>query len=522
MKEEILKINDACINILKIEKPKIVVKNQRIHYIFTIDCSGSMSYELPQIRKQLKNKITDLAGINNTFTLIWFSGRNQCGIIKEGVEISNAEQLQKLHTAIDKFLVPVGMTAFADPIKLMQELIERLKISDIDIISYWFLTDGYNNDSNWTDVKNYLKNISSKINSASFIEYGYYADSKALNEMSEITGGETVFAKDFDDYDEFLNKKIKNSNFNKKVPFEIPASIYKNLKYDFCFSVFENDIISYKIEDSNIINVLENDNLVFFTKNVNNNTVYNENYDTYLYAAAYILASKMKYKDVKEIIKLVSDSNLFILLSEAYGKQKLNEFKNELKISTFDKSKRYLKGKGIPEISDFSLIDLIALLQNDPDNKVYPLHERFNYKRIGVKKETKNDVENIKEKLLECKTKEEMEQVLDSSSSTEFIISDKIKGYSLKDLVYNESRANLSFRVKYDGIVKLSKNSFNINEVNSYIYRTYTLIKDGILNISILPVTLTENTLEIIKNKCKDVISEELGDIIILDLNRFL
>ena len=100
----------------KVEKSVSVPTN----FMVVIDTSGSMSNELPMIRKQLKNKLPNLLKEGDTITIIWFSGRNEAGILKEEVEIKNLTSLQALNDSIDKWLKPVGLTAFAKPLKLVK------------------------------------------------------------------------------------------------------------------------------------------------------------------------------------------------------------------------------------------------------------------------------------------------------------------------------------------------------------------------------------------------------------------
>ena len=53
----------------------------RVHHVVVIDCSGSMSGDLPELREQLKSKLTKLVKVGDLLTVIWFSGRGQCGVL---------------------------------------------------------------------------------------------------------------------------------------------------------------------------------------------------------------------------------------------------------------------------------------------------------------------------------------------------------------------------------------------------------------------------------------------------------
>ena len=56
---------------------------KKTNHIFVVDVSGSMYYELPLIRTQLKNKLSNLMKEGDTISIVWFSGSRDAGILKE-------------------------------------------------------------------------------------------------------------------------------------------------------------------------------------------------------------------------------------------------------------------------------------------------------------------------------------------------------------------------------------------------------------------------------------------------------
>jgi hypothetical protein len=72
----------------------------------------------------------------------------------------------------------------------------------------------------------------------------------------------------------------------------------------------------------------------------------------------------------------------------------------------------------------------------------------------------------------------------------------------LNKLVWNKNRANLSVQVTYQGSVLLPENNFNLPENFPTIsIRAYTFVKDGILNVKELPVSLDNETFHKLVNK---------------------
>jgi len=84
-------------------------------------------------------------------------------------------------------------------------------------------------------------------------------------------------------------------------------------------------------------------------------------------------------------------------------------------------------------------------------------------------------------------------------------------------LVWNENRANLSVLCKIDGVVKLPENKYGIDEVISFKYNTFTLIKDGILNVTKLPVIASAELMDLlIANKVQFRL--EMTGVVIIDI----
>ena len=486
-----------------------VTKN--VSHILIVDVSGSMSYDLPEIRKNLKNKISSLCKPNDDVSIIWFSGANEAGILKEAVKVNSLKQLNDLNDAIDRFLKPIGMTAFAKPLELASELIDRISQTVPDnIFSMVFMSDGWNNSCPYESVKKALNAIAPKLASSTVVEYGHYADSQRLTEMSAILGGEKISCSDLLDYDIVISNGFnKNIKGGKKISVEITDKYL----YDFAFSVTDNSILLYSIENNKIMVGSDVKEIHFFSpKAVGENHGYlcsvddgSIHYDitkdstkTALYAGIYVLADKLMNDDAEKVFYALGDNFYYKMLTNAFGKQKLNSFKTAIKECVGDVSKRFPEGKDkIQPVDDnaYCLMNLINDLGNIEGCLFYPNHQDFVYNKIGRKKvqvgSTLTDAD--KQKLAEAKNVADAAKVLqefeDKKLDLKFTATDPDKGYYLTDLVWNESRANLSVRICINGDVTLPKNKFGIDNVLSYKYNTFTLIKDGIVNVENLPVS---------------------------------
>ena len=507
-----------------------VVSPQSTNHIYVVDVSGSMYYDLPLIRKQLKNRLSNIMNDGDTISIIWFSGDNQSGVLKEEVEIKSLKTLTDLHDAIDKWLKPIGLTAFRRPLELVGELIDRVKVNRPNsTYSLLFLTDGYNNNCRWQDVVSELKKLETKVTSSTFVEFGYYADTQKLTEMASILGGEKISCNGFEDYAPLFEKKMSNSLTSTK---KISVDIADDYLYDFVFSVDENGSVSlYNVNNGKILIGDGIKTIYFFSGNsVGDDIGMNlKEFDTALYSAVYVLSDKMMNIEAEKLFYALGDNYHYKQLVNAFGKQKLNAFKSSIKECVVDSSKRFPEGRvTIESVPDdtYCLMNLINDLGNIDNCLFYPNLPDFEYNRIGRKRNAAGSElsENDKKRLSEAKNVDEankiLEELKEKNVDLKFVDVNPDKGYPLTDLVWNESRANLSIRVRFEGNVELPKNKYNVDSVKSFKYRTFTIIKDGIVNVDILPVSHSDELEKIlVENSVKHTVNFGLFKFINIDLS---
>jgi len=472
---------------------------KKTNHIFVVDVSYSMYQDLPLIKTQLKNKLSNIMREGDTITIVWFSGSRDCGILKEEVEVKSLKTLTDLHDAIDRWLRPVGCTAFAQPLELVHEVIGRISANRPDsVFSMIFLTDGWNNDCPWNQVTAALATLENELAAATFVEYGYYADSRRVTEMAAQIGGEKISTSGFDEFEPVFDAKMSGEIMGGK---KTVVNINDSHLYDFAFSVGKDgSVLLYNIKDGEILVSQNVKEIHFFSPQAvgtpDNGT------DTALYAAIYVLSDKLLNDDAEKVFYALGDQDHYQMLVNAFGKQKLGAFKTAIKECIGDVSKRYPTTNGkvqIKPVADdaYCLMNLIEDLGNTEGCLFYPNHDSFVYNRIGRKKISSATVltEADKKKLAEATTAEELKElaaeVTETKVDVKFKNANPERGYPLTDLVWNESRANLSVRIYIEGEALLPKNEHNIDKVASFKYNTFTIVKDGILNVKELPVLST-------------------------------
>lgn len=522
VKDELFLINQ------KIKKESIQIKTVVVntHHIFIVDCSGSMYSELPKIRKDLYNKISTDLKPEDSLTIIWFSGRNQCGIILEDYHVKSNLGLSKVKELIDRYLTTVGLTAFKDPFDKAKEVIERVMTEKPNTVhSLFFITDGYDNQYSTKEILGAVNAVKEQLSSSIVVEYGWYCNKELLAKMACEMGGVHIFSEHFQDYEPYIQKEFNSQKASKRKYVKLEG------KVDFgnVFTITEDgEVINYSVNENNEIFINEeSEEFYYFSKNQIGNKIsffgtpdiLNEEYKKRgslipdndilkpLYASMFSFSRASDYNMVSEILKFIGDAKFIVKKANTFGTQKINELEVEFLQAANDASLRFVEGYNPdlePAEDAYCVLDMIEDLMEEDENLWYPNHEAFKYKRIGAKAVNKTgitdkDKEDLEKLLKEGKVnelKDKVEEVSKKEEGLTFEYEDENGGYPITDLVWNEKRANLSVQVRYPGQVELPANKFsNLPKFfKTNKFRNYTLIKDGVVHTYNLPVSLTENT----------------------------
>lgn len=511
--------NNLYLHSLKVNKNKKVLAPSHVNHIAVIDCSGSMSYDLPKIREQLKTKLKLLLKEKDTISIIWFSGKNQFGTLLEGKTVDNLQELAEVNSIIDRWLRPVCLTGFKEPLQEASKLAKKLTKPNY-VNSLFFMSDGYDNQWSRSDILQQLEATSKEFSSVTFVEYGYYADHNLLQQMAEKSGGSLVQSSGFDKYapsfEAMFSKRIVNS---PKVSLEVPNSIN-----NFAFSLENDDIITFSIENNNVLVPESTSYLYCLSESKPSGKIQDLgslDKDSEAWSAAYaalsLYSSRLNSDVVLSLLKVLGDVKYIEQFSGAFGKQKIMDFQDITKIAAFNTGFRLLNGRDTTKVPDddaFTVLDLLDLLGED--SKLLVQHPSFTYKRIGrsysnadevLTKQEQEKIAELTSQLENCSDIKlartitaEIDSIIKKPESLVFKENKNEEGYPLSALVYAEERPNISIRVKKEGTVNLAsrlpENSSIPVEFPTYVYRNYTVIKDGILNISKLPCNVPNRVLE--------------------------
>lgn len=527
------------------------------NHIAVIDVSGSMSGDLPQMREQLKKKLTKLLRDGDSLSMIWFSGRGQTGVLFEAEPVVNLSDLKDIHTAIDRWLRPVGMTGFKEPLQEVEALIGRVGKKNKNPFSLFFMSDGCDNQWTRPEILGVVERAAKGLASATFVEYGYYADRPLLAAMAEKCGGTLIFADAFDKYEaQFESSLAKQALGGPRVELPITGDPIGG----FAFALFAGprdrdagEIVTYEAGAGKIV-LSEDTREIFYLSPRAIGTVGPtlegqarsmaavqprsmagtlfvsppvEPGIAAAYAALSLFAVRMKPELVWPILKALGDVSFIEMFGKCFGKQKYTDFMNFTKAAAFTPAHRWMKGfdpNKVPDDNAFTVLDLLRVLTEDGKTQLLLDDPAFKYSRISRKRDDVDDllddtetekIAALQAKMAAEKSATKLRELRDELSKLlamkreplKFVADPAPDGYEINGLVYNESRPNVSMRVLKAGMVDLSTRISDVRaarevppKFKSQIWRNYTLIKDGLVNIETVPALITDKTLAALKS----------------------
>lgn len=466
------------------------------HHVAVIDCSGSMGGELPVLRKQLAQKLPSLLAPGDFFSLVWFSGRTDAGIALDHVSVKSLKDIDKLQKTLEKWLRPIGMTGFVKPANLAEELF-KADLGKPVRKSLLFLSDGCENQSSQNEVLVSFHRLAQVVDTSVVVEYGYYADRAMLGKLAALTGGSVVLSKDFDDYEVVFERALRNGPQEKLVEVQLPVPALGGI----VFSVdgptdnpTERTLRVFEVDAENRVHVPEGYAIDFLSREQGQNTVSLPAPLAALHAALAVFGHRMDGKVVRQLLMKARNVELADVYPRCFGKQRYAEFVEMATSYATSLSCNALvaipTGDVVFEKNALTIPELLAMLTADPEARFLPHDPMFQYAR--------------------------MSRARDDASGTglTFERAENKDGVPFLGLTWNEERANISALVSYLGTVNL-KDALpaalqgKLPEVfPSKIFRNYNFVRDGIVHLDLLPVIVSDRTLNAIQVRNPHVVRQ--------------
>lgn len=439
---------------------KTVSTKSACNHVYCVDISGSMYRDLPAIRSHLKNIIAVVAQPEDTVSIIWFSGRNQAGIVCENVAVSDLGTVSLIHAAIDRYIQAQGATGFVDPLNLAK----NLTLTEGKANNLLFLTDGCDNSWSRKDILQAVSDITTKYQSVAFIEYGYYADREMLATMAQQANGLHLFADGYEKYEEVSTNVI---NGTPRVPM-IEVKVNKTSTH--AVYVYGGNIRIVEAVDGKV-SVPEDTDTVYA---INSRADFESMPEDKLYLVFYFALKTSNHQLAMKALSALGDVALINAYENAFTKQELSTVEDLTSAAVLDESKRFLEGQDLMAVPDKNARTVINVLQSlaGAGATLQLNSPHWSYNRIGKGKQ------EVEATVLPRFIPSPMDQV------------------SLRALVFNSERPNVSIGTTLKGTVELPENEFGLKFVGSMIHRNYAIIKDGTKNVITLPVTIPNDKLD--------------------------
>lgn len=490
----------------KFEIEAVKPVEQSVNHVFVVDVSGSMYDALPKMRQHIKSKLALLVKPKDTVSIIYFSSKSQYGVVFEGEKINGLSDLSNLHKAVDKFLQTLGLTGFVEPIQEAMDVAKRLNHNG-NINSFIFMTDGYDNQWGKAEIINKAKLLPKFFASISFIEYGWYCNRPLIAEMAQVSGGAHIFSEDYKTYEPTVEKLFQNKTVKRK-PVKVGS--------EYAFYVDNGEVVLVDA-DEGVVQIPEDVNALY---TMSNDKEYKAQIssmdDVSKYVALYVAIHKMNADMAWLLLKSLGDVRLIKMYANCFSKQEYSTVKDAVKSCIVDEKQRFADGVDynlVPKEDAYTVLDLLNDLMSG-ENFLQTNHEAFSYSRIGAKTVQKDlsqeKLEELKAKMAETKDVEEIKRLAQEMADLNTwnpIFTEKTseKGEPILNLVFNETRPNISIQIKKEGFIELPDDKvsqFSLpKQLPTHIFRNYTIVKDGILNMKVLPVTLDEGTFNQLKKE---------------------
>jgi len=456
---------------------------QPVNMIWIYDRSGSMYSTINGLVADMIRKVDHLSD-GDSISVGWFSTEGgQFDFLVKGVIVSE-ESKKLLVKILERNKTVIGLTCFSE----ILEKTSTTLMSDLSeysgTFSLMFMTDGYpvvkNYQNEIKQIFTQLESISKRISSAMIVGYGSYYNKELLSKMSERLGASLVHSSHIDDFSNQLFDFTMNVPVLKRV--EIPLPVLNPL---YVCTFDGGSIVRIPVEiknSSTAIALVSEDYSSFYVladqSNIHDFThysgtdVFNE-YDLYtaLMSLAYVAVGDTKTDVAIDILSFIGDVCVIDAVNNSWTNEEYGKTQDVMLKTVINEDFRYYDGKQldyVPSDNAFCLMDALSLLMNDEYAFFYPRHSGFEYNRIGAKTKELTDLEFVADTDTAC---------------------------SFGNLTWNKKRLNLSLLAKINGYVSLPDDCEKVGlkkNFSCFKYRNYTIVKDGILNIQKLPVSMSE------------------------------
>ncbi len=462
-----------------------------LNHIFIYDRSGSMYGVLDTLIVDLKARLRTVPN-GDTVTIGYFSSPGEFRFPLKGLKVSGKADFASIDKILDANSTTLGSTCFSEILDDTKQVVKDLKPLG-NGFALCFLTDGYPTvypyETEVKAIKTAITNVAGEIASSLLVGYGNYYNKELLSDMASQLSGALIHSSKLSDFPTAYQKFMdKSRDSEPKMLVELlvkPAS-----EGGAVFSLSGGTVNLYSVENGAVAfspTKNSNENIYILSDKKPKNGVQvlcrqgvltsdvdqsNESFVKAMYAAAYVLTQRTKTDVALEALSILGDKAAIDRVNNAFTNAEYGAAEQGILEAIGSPQKRYASGcvaNYLPKPDAFCLLDALDLLTNDEEAEFYPYHDDFEYNKIGVGTKTKGEFPKFEAK--------------------------KDARVPMTGLVWNDTKLNLSIRAKIDGTIDLGKGAKKVgleSTFDTFVWRNYTLVKDGFLNVQRLPVTLSK------------------------------
>lgn len=470
---------------------KIANIQKSLNHIFIYDRSGSMYGVLDTLIKDLKARLRTVP-LGDTVTIGWFSSPGEFRFPLKGLKVSSKEDFNNIDKVLDANAHTLGSTCFSEILDDVKDVIKDLKPLG-NGFALAFLTDGYPTvypyDRELKAIHSAVAAVSGEITSSLLVGYGNYYNKELMADMAERFGGSLIHSSDLATFPVAYQKFLENSRTSEpKMLVELFA-----LPHDggAVFSLNDGAVNLYAVENGEVafsptknttdrVYVLTNKKPKGATE-VELSKVGEETMTKAAYAAAYVLTQRTKTDLALDVLATIGDVALVERVNNAFTNAEYGAVEQGVLEAIGSENKRFTSGRKVgclPKPDAFCLLDALDLLMNDDEAEFQPYHDEFVYNKIGVGSKTKDGYPKFE--------------------------ADKESRVPMVDLKWNDTKLNLSILARINGTIDLPAKSTEGTKRPSgldktfatNVFRNFTVVKDGFLNVTTLPVSMSKTSYE--------------------------
>lgn len=463
-------------------KPEIVQKNampEKVHQIMVIDRSGSMTSHIDKLINQVQDVI-EQAGPNDIISIIDFSSAGRNRVVLKGVK--NDDNVKVL---LDSMRNAGGTTCFSEPMELVGDVVKDLAPITGNVVVTLF-TDGepYTSWSTEEEIRRTLENIdvyADQVLAINTIGYGPYYNQEFMKDISELSEfGVMVHSGNISEYMGIFQRNAESVSHMMRCPLNVISQadadiLFTNKKIvtlhkdSLNLSSMDADTniiyVVYQGVAKNLINVMVGDvSTTIDTSILGNGFTVEEKEDFFFAYASRLYYSGKRRLALDLIINNAKDKAIADAMQSAFTFDEVAEVQKSMDNAFVNVTARFKDG-GIPpgyspKKDAYCVLDLLSDL-SDTKALYLPFSDEVEkYKRIGKKSVDEFDA---------------------FVWTTDEII------VPVEKFVWNEEHLNLSIAFSINGTVKINpkaaKNVGLPDSIPSNIFRTHTIIKDGLVNV---------------------------------------